>query len=149
MPELGLRDQFGQARTFASLAGPAGLLLVFVPFAFSPICSDEVGDLDGVAPSWMEEGVGVAVASCDSTFVWRAQADSRGWSLPLLSDFWPHGAVSQAYGVLDPARGAPRRSSYAIDPSGTVRWSLHHGAGQPRSVAQHREGAASLGVPLS
>ena len=144
MPELGLRDQFGQARTFASLAGPAGLLLVFVPFAFSPICSDEVGSLDDLAPALAEEGVGIAVASCDSTFVWRAQSDSRGWSLPLLSDFWPHGVVSQAYGVLDPARGAPRRSSYAIDAGGSVRWRLHHGVGQPRSQDQHRAGAGSL-----
>ncbi|QWC85772.1 redoxin domain-containing protein [Nocardioidaceae bacterium] len=141
---LDLRDQHGLARSLAGLSGPGGLLLVFVPFAFSPICSDEVGSLDELAPAVADDGVGVAVVSCDSTFVWRAQADARGWSLPLLSDFWPHGAVSGAYGVLDPARGAPRRSSYAIDPGGTVRWSLHHGVGRPRSVEQHREGVAAL-----
>ena len=47
---------------------------------------------------------------------------------PLLSDFWPHGAVLDSYGVLNEESGTPRRSLFIIDPEGIVRHAeLHQG----------------------
>ena len=67
----------------------------------------------------------------------RAFADADGLNFPLLSDFWPHGAVTTAYDVLDEVRGCPRRSSYVIGIDGRVTWSVHHAMADGRDLDQH------------
>lgn len=60
--------------------------------------------------------------SVDSHHCNRAWADSLGGiSYPLLSDFWPHGAVSQAYGVLRD-EGFSERALFIVDQEGVIRW---------------------------
>ena len=56
---------------------------------------------------------------------------------PLLSDFWPHGEVARAYGVFDPDRGCPRRSTYIVGRDGRIAWSVHHAMGEPRDVQDY------------
>ena len=63
---------------------------------------------------------------------------------PLLSDYWPHGEASTAYGVFDPANGAPTRSSVLIDRDGTVRWSVHSEMGAARDLDDHAAAVAAL-----
>jgi mycoredoxin-dependent peroxiredoxin len=46
-----------------------------------------------------------------------------GLPFPLLSDYWPHGAVGQAYGVFDDARGLDSRSVFLVDAQGVIRHS--------------------------
>ncbi|GAB7007874.1 hypothetical protein JCM18899A_53510 [Nocardioides sp. AN3] len=75
--------------------------------------------------------------STDPVFALRAFADADGLNFPLLSDFWPHGAVAQAYGVFDSTRGSARRSSYVIDTAGLVRWSVHNANPDGRDLAEH------------
>ena len=38
----------------------------------------------------------------------------------MLSDFWPHGAVAQAYGVFNEQLGCANRATFVIDKEGTV-----------------------------
>ena len=45
-----------------------------------------------------------------------------GISFPMLSDFHPHGAITQAYNVWNAERGCPLRSVFIIDPAGVIRW---------------------------
>lgn len=137
-PDFALRTQHGDTVTRADLAGEPALL-VFFPYAFSGVCSEELSGLDA-------EDLGVAVlgVSCDPVPALSAFAHARGLRLPLLSDFWPHGAVAARYGVLDPERGCARRSSFLLDADGVVRWSLHHGIGEERPLEVHR--AAVLGL---
>jgi len=53
----------------------------------------------------------------------QAWADSLGKiSYPLLSDFWPHGAVAEKYGVLRPADGFTERAIFVIDKDGVIRY---------------------------
>ncbi len=83
--------------------------------------------------------------SCDPLPAVRAFADADGLNFPLLSDFWPHGEVTRAYGVFDEARGCPRRSSYVLDREGLVRWAVHNSVPQGRDLDQHlRELRAAL-----
>jgi peroxiredoxin len=69
--------------------------------------------------------LGISVDSVASHKAWSKSIG--GISYPLLSDFYPHGAVAEAYGVLrtDPnakAYGAPDRALFIIDKEGVVRW---------------------------
>ena len=62
--------------------------------------------------------VGVSVDSRFANAAWAAQI---GVTFPLLSDFYPHGAVTERYGVLNP-RGMPERAIFVIDKDGIVRY---------------------------
>ncbi|MEY4597624.1 MAG: hypothetical protein RLZZ445_421 [Pseudomonadota bacterium] len=53
----------------------------------------------------------------------------KGWAdflggvpFPLLSDFWPHGAVGKAYGIFNEERGIDKRAAYVIDAKGIIRY---------------------------
>jgi peroxiredoxin len=79
----------------------------------------------------------VLAISTDPTYSLRVFADADGLNFPLLSDFWPHGAVARAYGVFDPERGVARRSSFVVDRSGVVRWAVHNELPQGRDLDEH------------
>lgn len=63
--------------------------------------------------------VGVSTDSRFANAAWAAQLG--GISFPLLSDFYPHGAVAERYGVLNP-RGMPERAIFVVDKDGIVRY---------------------------
>jgi peroxiredoxin len=53
----------------------------------------------------------------------KAWSDSfGGLTYPLLSDFWPHGAVSSAYGVFNDEIGRPERAIVVVDAGGVIRY---------------------------
>ena len=58
--------------------------------------------------------------SCDSRFAQAVWAEQKGWTFPVLSDFWPHGAVAQAYGVFNDAVGCANRATFLIGRDGIV-----------------------------
>ena len=74
----------------------------------------------------------------------RALADRDGIFFPLLSDFWPHGATTKDYGVFDDISGGPKRSSFAVDKDGIVRWSAHNAIGEARDLDEHAAALADL-----
>ncbi|GIG25742.1 redoxin domain-containing protein [Cellulomonas denverensis] len=116
-----------------TLGGPAArpVLAVFVPFAFSPVCSDELSRLNTVLPE-LTAAADVVAVSCDPVASLRAWADHDGLGFPLLSDFWPHGAAAQTYGVFDPEQGHARRASVLLDTEGVIRWTTLSPAGKGR-----------------
>ena len=64
----------------------------------------------------------VVGVSTDSRFANAAWAQQLGGiSYPLLSDFYPHGAVAQLYGVLRP-EGMAERAIFLVDKDGIVRY---------------------------
>ena len=143
-PDFTLRDQHGQDVSLAALRG-APVLLVFFPWAFSRVCTGELATLRDVRRSVEERGARLLALSCDPVFSLRAFAEAEALDYPLLSDFWPHGAVASAYGVLDLERGCPRRSSYLLDRDGAVHWSVHHETSDAREVEAHLEALQRLG----
>jgi peroxiredoxin len=64
-------------------------------------------------------------------------ADTDGLNFPLLSDFWPHGAVATAYGVFDAERGVASRSSFVVDKAGIIRWAVHNEMVDERDLDEH------------
>jgi alkyl hydroperoxide reductase subunit AhpC len=68
--------------------------------------------------------------STDSRHALRAWAEKLGGiSFPLLADFYPHGAVAQAYGVLRP-QGMAERALFVVDADGVVRYIDVHVIGE-------------------
>ena len=138
-PELELPDQDGQGVLLSSYRDVARVLLVFYPFAFSRVCTSELGELRDAWARFDRTDLAVLAVSCDPVFTLRAYAEAERLPFTLLSDFWPHGAAASAFGVLDERRGCARRSTFLIDESGTIRWTLHSPAGEGRDPAVYAE----------
>ncbi|SFC68949.1 Peroxiredoxin [Nocardioides terrae] len=136
-PDFTLRDQFGQDVTLSSYVGSKAVLLLFYPAAFSGVCTGEMAGVRSRLDEFLTFDTEVLAISTDPVYSLRAFADSDGLNFPLLSDFWPHGVVAQAYDVFDPTRGSARRSSYVIDREGLVRWSLHNANPEGRDLDEH------------
>lgn len=90
--------------------------------------------------------LGISVDSKDSLKAW---AESLGGiTYPLLSDFWPHGAVAQKFGVLR-SNGTSERAIFIIDRSGIICYvDVHDIEDQPDNELLFRELAALEGVPF-
>ena len=62
----------------------------------------------------------VLAVSCDSKNSQKVWAEQQGYTFPVLSDFWPHGEVAQAYGVFNEALGCANRATFVIGTDGTI-----------------------------
>jgi peroxiredoxin len=145
-PDFTLRDQFGQDVTLSSYAGSKAVLLLFYPAAFSGVCMGEMAAIRDRLDDFLTFDTEVLGISTDPVFALRAYADQDGINFPLLSDFWPHGAVAQAYDVFDGTRGSARRSSYVVDREGLLRWSVHNDNPDGRDLSEHlRQLRAAVG----
>jgi peroxiredoxin len=131
-------DQHGAPVTLQTLLTGGGFVLMFYPLTFSPICTRELDDLRTLA------GARAVSVSCDSMFVQRAFADAHHIDYPMLTDFWPHGAISTAYDAFDAGRGISLRASFAIGADGLIRDLIRQAAGEQRALAAHLRLAASL-----
>jgi len=136
-PDFTLRDQFGQDTTLSSYRGSKAVGIFFYPYAFSGVCTGEMAGIRDRLAEFLTFDTEVLAISCDPMFALRAFADSDGLNFPLLSDFWPHGAVSRAFDVFDERTGAPHRSSYVIDKEGLVRWAVHNAMPEGRDLDEH------------
>lgn len=121
-PDLTLPDHLGSEITLTEAAPRAARVLAFVPFAFSPICGDELAALN----EWQERmrqgshAVEVIVVSTDSKYTLAAWARNANIDITLASDFWPHGEAARAFGVFDENHGVAERGVFVISPAGTI-----------------------------
>lgn len=143
-PDFVLSDTHGTPVRLGDLRG-APVALVFFPFAFSRTCTSELCELRDNIADFAARGVRLLGISTDAMFAQRAWAEAEGFGFDLLSDFWPHGAVSRTYGVLDEADGHALRGSFLLDANGVVRWSVVNPRGQARELSAYRAALAELG----
>ena len=120
------------------------VLVVFYPFAFSGTCQGELCQLRDELATYEDENVQVLGVSVDSPFALKAWANQEGYQFPLLSDFWPHGAVAQAYGVFNEAVGMALRGTFLIDTAGVVRFAEVNAPGEARDQDAWKKAVASL-----
>ncbi len=97
-------------------------VLVFYPFAFSPVCTDQLQLYEPLVAELAGQNGGLYGVSCDSTWAQAAFREKLGVNSEQLSDFEPKGAACSAFGVLHEA-GFPQRALVVIDEQGVVRWS--------------------------
>jgi peroxiredoxin len=121
VPEFSLRREDGRRFTQEDLAGQTAVL-VFYPFAFSPVCTDQLNLYDEVLDELAARGATLYGVSCDATYSQRAFREQLGVRIEQLSDFEPKGATCRAFGVLHPG-GFPQRALVIVGPDGVVTWS--------------------------
>lgn len=127
VPEFSLTRADGESFGQADLAGKT-TILVFYPFAFSPVCTDQLNIYEEVLEDIRARGADIYGVSCDSAYAQTAFIERLGVTIPQLSDFQPKGAACEAFGVLHPG-GFPQRALVVVGPDGTVAWS--HQADSP------------------
>jgi peroxiredoxin len=145
-PSFTLANQFGEVVESSSLVG--GAVVVFFPFAFSRVCTDELGQLRDNLELFDAAGVRLVAVSVDHKYTLRAFADANDISFDLLADFWPHGTVTRSYGAFDDTKGYADRVSYVLDGSGTVRAVVSSDHGQGRPIADYARALSSVEAAL-
>ena len=138
-PDFRLKNQDGELVSLADFKGHKAVLLVFYPFAFSGICTGELCSVRDDLSSFQNDDVQVLGCSVDTTWALKAWAQQEGYDFPLLSDFWPHGAVAESYGVFSADLGFAFRGTFLIDSDGIVRFAEHNGPGDARDQQGWRD----------
>ena len=112
----------------SDLIGKSNIVLLFVPMAFTSVCTTEFCDISAGIADYEALDAKVLGISGDNPFAQAAWAEKEGITIPLLSDY--EHAVAKAYGVayeqfLPEANlimgGVAKRSAFVIDKAGVVR----------------------------
>lgn len=143
-PDFTLKDQDNQPVTLSDYRGQKNVLVVFFPLAFTGICQgelDEIRDNLSRYENDLTATLAISVGPSATHKVWSTQS---GFTFPVLSDFWPHGAVAQAYGVFNEDRGIANRGTFVIDRSGVVRFSEVNQPGEARDQRVWAEALEAL-----
>ena len=138
-PEFKLRSTGNTEFKLSDQRGK-NVVLNFFPAAFSGVCSQQMTDIEAEKGRFGDDTVVVGI-SVDNTWSLEAFKRERGIDFALLSDFYPHGAVSQQYGLLYP-NGASHRAVIGIDKEGVVRYIDDHA---PLEVPELESCAIALG----
>jgi mycoredoxin-dependent peroxiredoxin len=143
-PDFVLKDQNNQEVRLSGFRDRRNVLLVFYPLAFTGTCQGELCQLRDNLNDFVNDRVQVLTVSVDSPYAHKVWADREGYEFPLLADFWPHGAVAQAYGVFDDERGFANRGTFLVDRSGVVRFAELNMPGEARDQDAWRKALALL-----
>ncbi|MFJ1575004.1 peroxiredoxin [Streptomyces sp. NPDC088147] len=150
-PDFELKDNHGRTvrlsdfrRSGDGADGGKNVVLLFYPFAFTGVCTGELCALRDELPSFVNEDTQLLAVSNDSIHTLRVFGEQEGLEYPLLSDFWPHGEVSRAYGVFDEEKGCAVRGTFIIDKDGIVRWTVVNGLPDARDLDEYVKALAAL-----
>ncbi len=121
-PDFTLPSISGQKISLSEFLGKKNVVLSFVPAAWTPVCSDQWPGYNIAKDIFSQYDailLGITVDNLPTLFAWTNQMGQL-W-FPVLSDFWPHGAVAKRYGVLR-TNGVSERALFVIDKKGIVRY---------------------------
>ncbi|MEU9985367.1 peroxiredoxin [Streptomyces sp. NPDC007971] len=133
-PDFELKDNHGRTVKLSDFHGEKNVVVLFYPFAFTGVCTGELCELRDNLPKFSDRDTQLLAVSNDSIHTLRVFAEQEGLEYPLLSDFWPHGNVSRAYGVFDEDKGCAVRGTFIIDKEGVVRWTVLNGLPDARDL---------------
>jgi peroxiredoxin len=122
VPDFVLKREDGSDFTQDDLQGKT-TILVFYPFAFSPVCTDQLQIYEEALPELAEQGATLYGVSTDATFSQTAFKEKLGISIEQLSDFEPKGATAKLFGAYFEPAGMTNRALIIVGPDGTVAWS--------------------------
>jgi len=120
-PDFTLPSVAGEDITLSQFRGKKNVVISFVPAAWTPVCSDQWPGYN-IAKGMFDEQdavlLGITVDNIPTLYAWTNQMGKLWFS--VLSDFWPHGAVADRYGVLR-SDGVSERALIFIDKKGIIR----------------------------
>jgi len=121
-PDFSLPSLSGERISLSQYRGKNNVVLSFVPAAWTPVCSDQWPGYNIVEDLFKKHDtilLGITVDNIPTLYAWTNQMGEL-W-FPVLSDFWPHGAVADTYGVLR-SDGTAERALFVIDKKGIIRF---------------------------
>ena len=121
-PEFTLKREDGSDFTQEDLKGGT-TVLVFYPFAFSPVCTDQLQIYEEALEDFRAQGATLYGVSTDASYSQTAFREKLGVSIEQLSDFEPKGAMAKAFGAYFEPAGMTNRALVITDADGVVRWS--------------------------
>ena len=122
VPEFTLKREDGSDFTREDLLGHT-TVLVFYPFAFSPVCTDQLQIYEEALEDFAAQGATLYGVSTDAGWSQKAFKEKLGVSIEQLSDFEPKGKAARAFGAYFEPRGMTNRALVIVGPDGVVRWS--------------------------
>jgi peroxiredoxin len=122
VPDFVLKRADGEDFTQDDLKGKT-TVLVFYPFAFSPVCTDQLQVYEEALPELAEQGAVLYGVSTDAGYSQAAFKEKLGVSIEQLSDFEPKGAAAKAFGAYFEPAGMTNRALVIVGPDGVVAWS--------------------------
>ncbi|MBB4979698.1 MULTISPECIES: peroxiredoxin [Streptomyces] len=143
-PEFELKDNHGRTVRLSDFRGEQNVVLLFYPFAFTGVCTGELRELRDNLPAFVNDDTRLLAVSNDSIHTLRVFGDQEDLEFPLLSDFWPHGEVSRAYGVFDEEKGCAVRGTFVIDKEGIVRWTVVNALSDARDLGDYLKALDAL-----
>jgi peroxiredoxin len=120
-PSFTLPSITGEKVSLAQYRGKKNVVLSFVPAAWTPVCSDQWPGYNIVQDLFDKNDavlLGITVDNLPTLYAWTKEMG--GLWFPVLSDFWPHGAVTKKYGILR-SSGVAERALFIIDKKGIIR----------------------------
>jgi peroxiredoxin (alkyl hydroperoxide reductase subunit C) len=122
-------------------------ILVFYPFAFSPVCTDQLQVYEEAVPELAESGATIYAVSTDATPAQTAFREKLGVSIEQLSDFEPKGETARKLGAYFEPAGMTNRALVIVGPDGVVAWShLADSPGDLPGVNLIFDGLAAVGA---
>jgi peroxiredoxin len=121
-PDFTLPSITGESVRLSQYRGKKNVVISFVPAAFTPVCSDQWPGYNMAHKLFEDHNailLGITVDNIPTLFAWTRQMGPELW-FPVLSDFWPHGAVASKYGLLR-KDGVSERALIFIDKKGVIR----------------------------
>lgn len=144
VPEFRLKREDGTPFTHEDLRGQT-TVLVFYPFAFSPVCTDQLSVYEEAMDDFRAAGVTLYGVSTDAHHSQHAFREKLGLTIEQLSDFEPKGATAKVFGAYFEPAGMTNRALVIVDDTATVRWShLAETPGDAPGVGVVFDGLASI-----
>jgi peroxiredoxin len=126
-PNFTLDSNIDKEITLSDYRGEKNVVLAFHPLAWTSVCADEMQAFEAEIAKFAKADAQVLSISVDSVPSRKAWAESLEVKcIPMLADFWPHGAVAKSYGVFMEEEGAAKRATFIIDKEGIIRYKKVH-----------------------
>ena len=121
-PDFSLPAVSGRQVRLSDFKGKKMVMLTFIPAAWTPVCSDQWPGYNLARPLFEKYDttvIGISVDNIPTLYTWTRRMGDLWFE--VVSDFWPHGKTSEAYGVLR-SDGMADRAVIIIDKTGMVRY---------------------------
>jgi peroxiredoxin (alkyl hydroperoxide reductase subunit C) len=121
-PDFSLPSLSGETVRLHELLEDKAVVITFVPAAWTPVCSEQWPGYNVAEPFFEEANailIGITVDNLPTLHAWTEEMG--GLWFPVLSDFYPHGAVTAKYGILR-EDGTSERALFVIDRQGILRY---------------------------